>query len=158
MDDPVEFLKIATQKKTLLNVSLFYFSVSVSHYCISLFSDLIGCFFIAWFDILGRMCRTVACKEHTPSTVSLVSVLEIPFTYGWGWLWSGQAMGKLEVGVFLLHPMRLWLEIVWNRRRRTICLFAFSLQSLTLSDALRWCARSFTHFHTHGFSMGHYVT
>ena len=65
----------------------------------SILSDLIGCFFIAWFDILGRLCRTVACKEHTPSTVSLVSVLEIPFTYAWGWLWSGQAMGELEVGV-----------------------------------------------------------
>jgi len=76
--------------------------------------DLIGCFFIAWFDILGRMCRTVACKEHTPSTVSLVSVLEIPFTYGWGWLWSGQAMGKLEIfGALLVMSAVFLSSIPW---------------------------------------------
>lgn len=94
---------------------VFHFSgsaVKVAHSNISLyfFIDLFGCFFIAWFDFLGRMCRTVACKEHTASTVSLVSVLEIPFTYAWGWLYSGQAMGKMEIGGAVLVMCAVFLS------------------------------------------------
>lgn len=72
--------------------------------------DLGACFLIAWFDILGRLCRTIACKEHTPSTVSLVSVLEIPFTYAWGWIYVGQAMSPLEIGGALLVMVAVLLS------------------------------------------------
>ena len=77
---------------------------------------------IACFDLLGRFCRTLAVQqEQVPdaaSLVALVSVLEIPFTYFWGWLFAGQNMEVINLigaivvvsSVILLSVPGLWKE------------------------------------------------
>lgn len=59
--------------------------------------DVAALLLIAAFDLLGRACRTGAVQEHRASTVALISVLEIPFTYFWGFVYLGQELDGLEI-------------------------------------------------------------
>ena len=74
--------------------------------------DVFAVFLIALMDVLGRACRTCAVQEHTASTVALVSTLEIPFTYFWGWVYAGEAIHRLQmIGALLVIVSILILSI-----------------------------------------------
>ena len=79
---------------------------------------------IAFFDLLGRFSRTLAVQQDesevpdAASIVALVSVLEMPFSYFWGWLFAGQSIDWLHLlgafvvvcSVVLLSIPALWEE------------------------------------------------
>jgi len=74
--------------------------------------DVFAVFLIALFDVLGRACRTCAVQEHTASTVALVSTLEIPFSYFWGWVYAGEQLHRLQmIGALLVIVSILILSI-----------------------------------------------